>query len=63
MPDKKISDLLNNPNPGPDTATVPLIESAEVGGSTVFTNYRTSVKSIVVSGLNAADTSVDGGNF
>lgn len=63
MADKKISELPANPNPGPDTATVPLIESAVVSGNTVFTNYRASVKNIVVSGLNADGTSVDGGNF
>lgn len=63
MPDKKISELPNNPNPGPETATIPVVESAVVAGTTVYTNYKTTVKNIVASGINADGTSVDGGNF
>lgn len=59
MPDRRISDLPISTNPGPDTATVPLIESAVVGGITINTNYRTTVRNIVAAGINAGVASLD----
>lgn len=63
MADKKISELPSNPAPGATSATVPVVESAVVAGNTVYTNYQSTVKNIVISGINAEGTTVDGGNF
>lgn len=54
MADRKISELANNPSPGPDTGSVPVIESALVNGVTTFTSYRATVRSIVASGMGVA---------
>lgn len=62
MADRKISELADNPNPGPDTASVPVIEAATVNGVTTYTQYRATVRNLVVSGVSG-ESLVDGGNF
>lgn len=62
MADKKISQLTDNPNPDPDAASVPIIQSAVVDGNVVYTQYRSSVRNLVKTGVTG-ETLVDGGNF
>lgn len=62
MADRKISELTDNPNPEPDTTSVPVIQSAVVNGVPTYTQYRTTVRNLVTSGVGG-ETQVDGGNF
>lgn len=62
MADRKISELADNPNPEPDAASVPVIQAATVNGVTTYSQYRTTVRNLVVAGIQGPSL-VDGGNF
>jgi hypothetical protein len=62
MADRKISELADNATPEPDTASVPVIQAVTNNGITTYTQYRTTVRNLVVAGATG-ESLIDGGNF